>query len=86
MARYLSHAVKRRGRRLALLAAAIVAVHLVETYWLVAPAFHPAGLHLSWLDLAAPVGIGGVWIAAFVWLLFARDGSAVSSSSTRTRV
>ena len=65
----LSHAVKRRGRRLALLAAAIVAVHLVDTYWLVAPAFHPAGLHLSWLDFAAPVGIGGVWIAAFVWLL-----------------
>jgi hypothetical protein len=68
----LSHAVKRRGRRLALLAAAIVAVHLVETYWLVAPAFHPAGLHLSWLDFAAPVGVGGVWIAAFVWLLARR--------------
>jgi hypothetical protein len=24
---------------------------------------------LHWLDVAAPVGLGGIWIAAFFWQL-----------------
>jgi hypothetical protein len=38
-------------------------------YWLVTPAFRPTGFYLDWIDIVAPVGIGGLWIAAFVWNL-----------------
>jgi hypothetical protein len=35
-------------------------------FWLVIPAFEPSGPHLHWMDVMAPAGIGGLWIAAFV--------------------
>jgi len=27
------------------------------------------GLTFSWLDFVAPIGIGGIWIATFIWML-----------------
>jgi hypothetical protein len=64
-----SRRAKRSVRALSRLAAAIIAVHLIEMFWLIAPAFHAEGLAVHWLDLAAVAGIGGLWIAAFAWLL-----------------
>jgi hypothetical protein len=29
------------------------------------PAFDHGAFHLHWLDLAAPVGLGGIWVAFF---------------------
>jgi hypothetical protein len=60
---------KRRLRTLGTLAAAMLALRLVDLYWIVAPAFRQQGLALHWMDLAAPVGVGGLWVAAFVWQL-----------------
>lgn len=60
---------KRNARFLAGLAALILFVHLVDLFWLVVPPFRPEGFALHWLDLAAPIGIGGVWLAAFAWIL-----------------
>ena len=37
----------------------------VDLYWLVAPAYHPEGLALHWLDAALPVALFGLWVAAF---------------------
>jgi hypothetical protein len=64
----LSRRAKRGAWTLGLLAAAIMAVHLMDLFWLVAPPFRPT-FFIHWLDLAAPVGIGGIWLAAFVWRL-----------------
>jgi hypothetical protein len=44
-------------------------MRLVDLFWLVAPAFHPQGIHLHWLDVVAPMAIGGIWLAVFVWQL-----------------
>ena len=30
-----------------------------------APALHPLGFHVSWMDPLALVGVGGVWLAVF---------------------
>lgn len=60
---------KRRLRALGALAAAMLALRLVDLYWIVAPAFHRQELAVHWMDLAAPVGVGGLWMAAFVWQL-----------------
>jgi hypothetical protein len=65
----LSRTTKRTIRALATLAGVIIFVRLLDLFWLVMPAFHPKDLHIHWMDLAAPIGIGGLWIAAFVWQL-----------------
>ncbi|MBI2151014.1 MAG: hypothetical protein HYU27_10495 [Acidobacteria bacterium] len=65
----LSRATKRRSQALALVALVVLAMRLVDLFWVVAPAFHPTGLSVHWLDLVSPVGIGGIWIWTFLWLL-----------------
>lgn len=65
----LSRQIKRDARMLMIVSAAIIAMRLVDLYWLVVPAFHPDGVRLHWMDLAAPVGIGGLWMAVFAWQL-----------------
>jgi hypothetical protein len=68
----LSRAVKRKAEALCALAFMIVVIHLVEVFWFVAPAFHPGVFSIHWLDLAAPVGIGGLWLSVFLWQLESR--------------
>ena len=41
-------------------------LRLVDLYWLVAPDLHKGGgLALSWMDVTAPVGVGGIWLYWF---------------------
>jgi len=56
---------KRESGRLAKLAAALFVLRYADYYWLVAPSFHES-LSVSWMDLAALVAIGGLWVALFV--------------------
>jgi hypothetical protein len=65
----LSRATKRRAQILAALALWIIAMRWIDLLWLVAPAFHPGEFHLHWMDVTALAGIGGVWIAAFLYYL-----------------
>jgi hypothetical protein len=65
----LSRGIKQRVRLLAWVAAAILGMHVVDVFWLVVPAFQPTGFAVHWMDVAALVGIGGIWIAVFVWQL-----------------
>jgi hypothetical protein len=51
---------------LAGLAALLIVMHWLELFWLVVPAFHPASLHLHWLDIVASIGLGGVWLAVYI--------------------
>jgi hypothetical protein len=62
----LSRDVKRRMEFLAGVALALIIMEWVAFYWIVMPSFYPKGPQPSWTDLAAPIGIGGVWIAMFV--------------------
>ena len=34
-------------------------------YWVIEPSFFHAGLHVHWLDFAAVLGLGGIWLALF---------------------
>lgn len=60
----LSRATKRSARILSRVAAAILVLRLVDLIWLVEPAF-ASSLSVHWMDFAAPIGIGGVWLAIF---------------------
>ncbi|MFP4440908.1 MAG: hypothetical protein ACLFVO_27040 [Chloroflexaceae bacterium] len=54
---------------LSTLAATIVLLFLVDLFWFIVPTFHPADLQVHLFDLLIPIGIGGIWVAAFVWQL-----------------
>jgi len=63
----LSRTLKRAGRTLVRIAALIIVMRFVDLFWLVAPG--KQGLHVHWMDVLAPVGIGGLWLAAFLFQL-----------------
>jgi hypothetical protein len=62
----LSRRVKREPRLIAAVAGLVLAMRLVDFFWLLVPAFHRPGAGLHWLDFVAPVGVGGVWLAVFL--------------------
>jgi hypothetical protein len=65
----LSRDLKRNAIRLAMVAAIVLVMRLVDLFWLIAPKFSKGDFHMSWLDVAAPLGIGGLWLAFFFWQL-----------------
>jgi hypothetical protein len=62
----LSRELKQNSTKLLAVALGIFLIRWVDLYWLTAPTFHPSGLKLHWLDFIAPVGLGGIWLAAFL--------------------
>jgi hypothetical protein len=83
----LSRDLKRNARLLGSLAAGIFVVRLLDLYWLIAPDLaHGPGLHVHWLDLAAPVGVGGLWLWAFARQLRQRPLLPVGEPEIRERL
>lgn len=68
----LSRKTKRTVNILFKVAIAMVVMRLIDLFWIVTPNFHPEHFTIHWMDIAAPIGIGGVWIAAFIWQLKSR--------------
>ncbi len=61
--------LKRHRHTLLWLAAWVLAMRLIDAYWLVEPDFHRQGFSLHLLDFLAPIGLGGLWLACCCWLL-----------------
>jgi hypothetical protein len=61
--------VKRRTRSLLIVALLILMMRLVDMYWMVLPAFGGGNVRLTWMDVALPFGMGGIWFAYFLWQL-----------------
>jgi hypothetical protein len=60
---------KRRAKSLGAIAAVVLLMRAVDTFWLITPAFYQDRVSVHLLDLFAVVGIGGVWIAVFAGAL-----------------
>jgi hypothetical protein len=58
-------AFKRSSKALAAASIWLLAMHLLDLYWLVMPNLHREGMALSLLDVAAVIGCCGVFLAAF---------------------
>jgi hypothetical protein len=71
----LSRTLKRTPVALASIGAWLLLMHVLDVYWLVLPAFHPGGIHVSWLDCVSLVMVGGIATAAAAWR--ARDQTPV---------
>jgi hypothetical protein len=67
----LSRDVKRRAGAIAGVAAFLIVLRFLDLFWLLRPA-SAAAVHVHWLDLAAPLAIGGLWVWVFVGQLAAR--------------
>jgi hypothetical protein len=68
----MSRTVKRDARWLMIVALIVILMRFVDVFWLVEPAFYEADLRVHWMDFAALIGFGGLWLAVFVWQLRAR--------------
>jgi hypothetical protein len=68
----LSRDAKRSAPVLSTIASGILVMRMVDLYWLIGPELHQGGSALHWLDLAATLGVGGVWLR-----LFARELAAL---------
>jgi len=62
----LSRKSKRNAALLAGMALWLIAARFVDLFYLIGPEAYPDGLGFHWLDLAALLGLGGVWVALFV--------------------
>lgn len=65
----LSRDLKRNARALAWLAVAVIILSFMDLWWRVTPAFHASAWHVHWMDVATPIGLGGLWLATFAWQL-----------------
>jgi hypothetical protein len=71
----LPRSFNRNARVLSMVAGLILVVRYVDMFWLIGPGGHDVngkhtgGLHVSWMDFVAPLGLGGIWIWFFIWQL-----------------
>ncbi|MEP7188379.1 MAG: hypothetical protein ABI901_04210 [Roseiflexaceae bacterium] len=60
---------KRNPILLSRVAIFVLFMRLVDMFWMLMPEVRREGLAFHWLDFVAPIGIGGIWIATFIWML-----------------
>lgn len=69
----LSRSVKRNPRKLVVIACLVLFMRYVDLLWMLKPSFVGEHFSLSWMDLVAPIGFGGIWLAVFAWQLSKRS-------------
>jgi hypothetical protein len=59
--------VKRNPSLLVWVAAGVLVMRLLDTFWMIVPGFEHSALH--WLDATLMIGMGGLWLGVFLWQL-----------------
>ena len=65
----LSRSLKRNPHKLVLVALLILVMRLLDLLWMITPNFTGDIFHVSWMDIVAPLAMGGLWLAVFGWQL-----------------
>jgi hypothetical protein len=65
----LSRDLKRNARKLALLAMVVFVMRFVDLFWIITPTFRREHFGLSFMDIVAPLAVGGLWVSFFAWQL-----------------
>jgi len=68
----LARKTKRNSTILARMAMWLIAARFLDLFFLIGPEARPEGLSLNWIDLAAVIGIGGIWVSLFIGNLKSR--------------
>ncbi len=69
----ISRRSKRSPQMLGALALGLLVMRFVELFWVTAPNFYGHHVNIHWMDLAAFVGVGGLWAAYFFHRLSADE-------------
>lgn len=69
----LNRDLKRTGGTVATIALLIIAMRFVDLFWLLGPEHGKELLSVHWLDFVAPIAVGGIWVALFLWQLGTRS-------------
>lgn len=65
----LSRTMKKSAQKLALLAALILLMRIVDVIWLIEPTYSRGDFVFNWMDYVSPLAIGGLWLGTFAWQL-----------------
>ncbi len=65
----LSRPLKRSPRALCIVVGILLVARFLDDYWIVIPAFCSGGVGVNWMIVVVPIGLGCVWVAAFLWQL-----------------
>jgi hypothetical protein len=65
----LSRGLKKSAQKLAMLAALILVMRIIDVIWLVEPSYSRGNFVFNWMDYVAPIAIGGLWLGTFAWQL-----------------
>ena len=68
----LSSDLKKHGRTLIVIALLVIGMRIVDLFWQIGPLHGEDHFGVHWLDAVAPVALGGVWLALFLWQLGTR--------------
>ena len=60
--------IKDRPSTIAVVTVILLVMRFVDIYWLVTPAYHHH-FYFHWITIPVFLGIGGLWLAAFIWQL-----------------
>lgn len=82
--------VKRNPRTLRTMALYILTMHFFDMFWQIKPAFQSiedasTSLNISWLDFAAIIGIGGLWLFVFLSALARMKAPLLPAHDPRMR-
>lgn len=75
----LSQDVKRDPRKIMKVAIFVLIIRLLDFYWTIEPNFHRSQFFFHWMDLAAPIGLSGLWVAAYLGELKKRPLMAINA-------
>jgi hypothetical protein len=69
----LSRRNKRNPDRLVIIALVVIVMRVIDLYWVLKPPFNARMPHgpfgVTWMDIVAPIAIGGIWVWFFTWQL-----------------
>ena len=65
----LSRRLKKNAWSLSCVVGILLITRFMDLYWIVMPEFYRTGFQAHWLNLTVPLGLGGAWLAMFMWQL-----------------
>ncbi len=68
----LNRDLKRTSATVATIAGFIIVMRVVDLFWQIGPEHGQELLSVHWLDIVAPIALGGIWVALFLWQLGTR--------------
>jgi hypothetical protein len=62
----LSRPLKRHAPILSGVAGIVLVMQFMDLVWMTIPDYHKAGFQMSWMTVTAPLGLGGIWLWAYL--------------------